>query len=143
LEPCLCLAVAADRCRLVVARRHQLLEAPELYLQLNQIGGPGQDVVPERQPSLERRPLVVERDPDALLEGEVAALEARLADEGPQQGRLPGAVRPGKGDAVPPLDLERHPVEERVAGKLLAEIGCDYDCHRLEASREPRATCIP
>ena len=80
LEPGLRLAVAADCRRVVVACGHQLLQTPELHLQVDQVGCAGEDVFAEGQLELERRPLVVQRDSHALLEGEIAALQARLAD---------------------------------------------------------------
>ena len=54
-----------------------------------------------------------------------------LAGERAQQRRLAGAVRPGEREPVAPLDLERDAVEERRAGELLAEVGCDQDCHAV------------
>ncbi len=77
----------------------------------------------------------MQRDSHPLLERELAALQARLADERAEQRRLPGPVRPGEGDPVAALDLEGDAVEERVAGELLAEVGCDQDGHHPEASR--------
>ena len=74
-------------------------------------------------------------DPGSLLEGELAALEVGLADQRAQQGRLAGPVRPGQRHAVAALDLERHAVEQRIAGELLAEAGCDQDSHCAEGSR--------
>ena len=63
--------------------------------------------------SLERRPLVVQRDARPLLERELAAVLLGLAREHAEQRRLAGAVRPGERDAVAALDLERDAVEER------------------------------
>ena len=52
-----------------------------------------------------------------------------LAREQAQEGRLPGAVRPGERDAIPALDLERDAVEERVARESLRRFGGDEDGH--------------
>jgi hypothetical protein len=95
LEPRLCLAVAAHRRVRVVSVCHRALEPPELVLQRQQVGRTRQHVLAECQVALERRALVVQRDPGPLLECELAAFQARLADEGSQQRRFPGAVRPG------------------------------------------------
>ena len=71
----------------------------------------------------------MQRDARALLPRELAAVQRRLAGERAQQRRLARAVRPGERQAVGALDLERDVVEENRAGKLLAERGCDQDCH--------------
>jgi hypothetical protein len=75
--------------------------------------------------------LVVERDARPLRECERAAVDAELAGQHPKQRRLPGAVRPGEGEPVAALDLERDAVEQRVSRDVLAELVCDYDCHRM------------
>ena len=46
-----------------------------------------------------------------------------------EQRRLAGAVRAGERDTVAPLDAEGDAVEEDGSGDLLAEVGCDDDCH--------------
>ena len=119
-EPRLRLRVAAHGRVPVFAAGHGLLEAAQLLLECDQVRGAREHVLAQRQPLLERRPLVVERDARPLLEREIATLEARLADERTQQRRLAGAVRPGERDAVAALHLERHAVEERIAAELLA-----------------------
>ena len=129
LEPRLRLPVAPNRRRGVIAGRHHLLEPAQLDLQLNQILGTREDVLAQGEASLERWSLVVQSDPDALLEGELAALETGLTHQSPEQRRLAGAIRAGQGDPVSPLDLERDAVEQRVAGDLLAEVGCDDHGH--------------
>jgi hypothetical protein len=133
LEPRLDLAVAAQRGRAVVARGHRVLEPAQLGLGGDEIGGAGEDVLAKRQLALERRPLVVQRDTDALVEDELAALQLRLPDERAEQRRLAGAVGAGEGEPVAALELERDPVEERVAGELLAEVRCDQHGHRPTA----------
>ena len=134
LEPRLRLRVAAQRLRAVLARRHRLLQLPQLLLDRDEIGGAGEDVVAQRQAPLQRRALVVERDARALRERELAAVHLALAGEHAQQRRLAGAVRPGQRDALAPLDLEGNPVEKDVSGKLFSEIGGNDDGHaqRLE-----------
>ena len=122
LEPRLRLRVAAHRLRGVLARRHRLLELPQLLLDRDEIGGAGEDVVAQRQPALQRGALVVERDARALRERELAAVHLALAGEHAQQRRLAGAVRPGQRDALAALDLEGDAVEKHVSGELLAEI---------------------
>ena len=63
LESRLGLRVAPQRRRAVLARRHRLLELPQLLLDRDQVGGAGERVLAQRQPALARRPLVVQRDP--------------------------------------------------------------------------------
>ena len=96
LEPCLGLAVAAQRRRVVRRPRHRLLERPQLLLDRDEVGGARERVLAQRQPAVARRPLVVQRDPCSLRERELAALQRGLADDRAQQCRLAGAVRPGE-----------------------------------------------
>ena len=137
LEPRLGFAVPANRGAVVVPRRHRLLEASQLLLQGNQVARAGEDVFAQGQTPLEWRPLIVQGDTRPFLERQVAALETRLAYERSEQGRLAGAVWPRERDAVAALDLEGHSVEQRVAGKLLAEVGCDHDGHRYRLDAKP------
>ena len=109
----------------MVAVRHRLLEPPQLLLDRDEVGRAREHVLAQRQPPLARRALVVERDPRALRERELAALERRLADEHPQQRRLAGAVRAREREAVASAQRERDAVEERVARELLAQPRCD------------------
>ena len=130
LEPRLRLGIAASVCGPWSPRRHRLLEAPQLLLDRDEVGGAREDVLAQREAALQRRTLVVQCDARALRERELAAVDLGLAGEHAQQRRLAGAVRPGERDAVAALDLEGHAVEEEVAGELLAEVGCDDDGHR-------------
>ena len=120
LEPRLRLGVAVQRRLRVVALRHRLLEPPELVLERDEVARAGEHVLAQAQLLLERRPLVVQRDPRPLGERELAAVLLGLAGEDPQQRRLAGAVRPGERDAVAALDGERDAVEEDGARELLA-----------------------
>ncbi len=129
LEPRLRRRVAVERRLVVRAARHRLLEPLQLLLERDEVARAGEDVLAQRQVAVERRPLVVQRDPRSLLEGELAAVLLGLAGEDSQQRRLAGAVRPGERDAVAPLDGERDPVEEDGACELLAQVGGDDDCH--------------
>src|SRR5207342_297869 len=72
---------------------------------------------------------VVEGDARALREREFSAVELGLLGEDAEQRRLAGAVRPGEGETLAALDLERHAVEEQRAGDLLAQVGGDHDGH--------------
>ena len=121
--------VAVQRRLVVDAAGHRLLEGAQLALDRDEVARAREDVLAQRQGPLERRPLVVERDPGALLEGELAAVLLGLAGEDPEQRRLPGAVRPGERDAVAPLDAERDAVEKERSGELLPEVGGDHDGH--------------
>jgi hypothetical protein len=140
LEPCLRRGVTSERAPVVVAAGHRRLQLPQLRLDRCEVGRPGQDVIAQRPSARGRRTLVVQRDPRALLEGELAALERRFAVERAQQRRLPGAVGPGERQPVAPLHLERHAVEERRAVDLLAEVGCDQDRHGHVLKRVPVAS---
>ena len=86
--------------------------------------------------ALARRALVVQRDARALLEGELAAVDRRLAREHPQQRRLARAVAPGDGQPVAALELERDAAEQRLAGDVLAEVGGDEHGHTNQGTGE-------
>src|SRR5436190_188020 len=86
-------------------------------------------VVAQHQLLLERRSLIVQRDPRPLGKRKLAPVLLGLAGEDPQQRRLAGAVGPGERDAVATLDGEGDAVEEHGAGELLAEVGGDDDCN--------------
>ena len=94
LQARLRLAVAAHRRRRVVAGRHRLLEPSQLGFELEEVGSAREYVLAQGEPALQGRALIVKRSTCSLLEDELAALKARLADERPQQRRLPGSVRP-------------------------------------------------
>ena len=74
--------------------------------------------------------LVVEDDACSLAKRELPRVGSDLPGEHAQQGRLSRSVGTGKRNAVAPLDLERDSVEQRIAGKLLAETRGDEDGHR-------------
>ena len=59
--------------------RHRRLEPAQLLLGRDEVAGAFEDVLAQRQPALERRALVVQRDPRSLLERELAAVQTRLA----------------------------------------------------------------
>jgi hypothetical protein len=128
LEPRLRARVAVEH-SVVGPVGHGLLEAPELTLEGDELGAAAEHVVAERDRPLTRRALVVERHPCPLLEHELAAIDARLGRDHPQQRGLPRAVPPGQGHAVAPLELERDVAEKRLAGHVLGEPGCDHDGH--------------
>ena len=129
LEARLRLAVAAHRRVVVGAARHRLLELAQLLLDPHQVGCARERVLPQRQAAVARRALVVERDARPLLERDLAALDRRLADDRAEQRRLAGAVLAREREPLAAVDGEGDPVEERVAGELLAEVGCDQDRH--------------
>src|SRR5207245_386534 len=143
LELRLRLGVPSQGCVGVVAGRHRLLESLQLRLDRDEVGRPGEHVLAQRQAALQRWALVMERDARPLLKSQFAALDAGLAGERPEQRRLAGAVRSGQSDAVAPLDLERHAVEERVAGELLPEVRCDQDGHGYSVERTQGSTASP
>ena len=123
----------------MIACGHRLLESPQLTLDRNEVGGAGEDVLAQRQPALQRRALVVERDARALGERELAAVDLGLAGEHAQEGRLAGAVGTAERDTLATLHLERDAVEEDAPGELLAQVRCDHDGHalRVVTSRAP------
>ncbi len=96
LEPSLRLAVAPQRRLVVCPRAHRLLEPPQLLLGRDQVARAREHVLAERERAVERRPLVVQGDPGALLERELAAVELGLARQKPEQGRLAGSIRSGQ-----------------------------------------------
>ena len=140
LEPRLRLAVAAERCRVVRAPCHRLLEIPELLLDLHESCGAGDRVFAEREAAVTGRALIVQCDARALLECDLAALDRRFADQRAQKRRLAAAVLARERQPLTAVDRERDAVEERVAGELLAQVGGDQDGHRrrVDAGAAPR-----
>ena len=114
---------------------HRGLEPSELLLGRDQVARAGERVLAQRKSALERRALVVQRDPRAFLECELAAVQVGLAGQDPEQGRLPGPVRAGQGQPVAPLDLERDSVEQERPCDLLAEVGADDHRHGAKGRR--------
>ena len=94
LEPRLRRRVARDRPRVVRAGRHRALRARAARRSsATRSAVPASTYSRSGRSLAGRRPLVVQRDPGALLPGELAALERDLAGERAQQRRLAGAVR--------------------------------------------------
>ena len=136
LEPRLRLAVAPQRRVGVVAAGHRLLEPPQLVLDRDEVARAGERVLPQREPLAARRALVVQRDACVLRKRELSRLDGRLADERAEERRLPRPVRPREREPVAPAQPERDPVEERVAGELLAQPGRDQHGHGLKGADE-------
>ena len=108
-----------------VALGHPPLELGELGLDLRRSSEPRGDVLAQG-PALARRALVVEGDARAALERDRARVEAGLADDRPQQGRLAAAVAPGERHPVAALELERDVAEQRPRADVLGQAGgCD------------------
>ncbi len=100
-----------------------------------------QHVVAQRELALAGRALVVKRDARALLEGQLAAVDARLARDHPQQGRLARAVAARERHAVAALELERDTAEQRRARHVLVESACDHHGHvRVKAKGRPQSS---
>ena len=77
-----------------------------------------------------RRPLVVERDARPLLPRELAALERHLPASGPAAASsCRRRSAPASASRSRRSTLNDDAVEERVARELLAQPGCDQDCH--------------
>src|SRR5581483_953643 len=104
--------VPVERRLVVDAAGHRLLQLSELGLERDEVARPGEDVLAQRELLVERRPLVVEGDAGALLEGQLPSMLVRLAGEDAEERRLPGPVRAGKSHAVAPLDAEGDAVEK-------------------------------
>ena len=114
---------------------HRRLELGQPLLEREQLRGAAEDVVAQRQVALARRALVVQRDPRALGEHELAAVDRGLPREHPQQRRLARAVAPGQRQALAALEPERHAAQERLAHHVLGEIGGDDDGHATRVRR--------
>jgi hypothetical protein len=122
--------VGVPRHRPVVSRRHRLLEAAELGLELQGLLRPGEDVVAQRQVALSRRALVVEAHAGVLGQDELAAVVGGLARQDAQERRsCPAPLRPGDREAVAPLELEGDAPPQRLADHVLGEVGGDEDGH--------------
>ena len=81
--------------------------------------------------ALARRTLIVQRDPHALGDAQLAPVDRGLAREHPQQRRLARAVAPGDRHPFAALELERHPAQQRLPGHVLVQVRCDQQGHRL------------
>ena len=132
LEPRLGVRVAAKRALVVGTGLHGALERTELVLEREQVARARDDVVAQREPELTRGSLVVERDPRALREGELTALQRRFARDCAQQRGLARPVRACEREPVTSPDREGHTLKQRIPGELLAEAGCDQHGHRDE-----------
>jgi hypothetical protein len=116
----------------VGAAGHGLLQAVQLLLDGHELGGAGEDVVAQREVPLPRRALVVQGDLGVALEDQLALVDGGLAGEHPQQRGLARAVAARQGQAVAPLELERHAAQQRLAGDVLAEVGGDEHGHAVD-----------
>ena len=131
LERGLSVGIAAESRLSVVAVCHPLLQLRQLTLERHQLWSAREDVVTEGDVAVAWRALVVQRDLRPLRQHELAAVDRRLAEEHPQQGRLPGAVATGERHPVTALELEGDATQQRLAGDVLAQIGGDDDGHQL------------
>jgi hypothetical protein len=129
LEAPLRLGVTSERRVVVGSPRHRLLEFGELLLDRDELACAAQDVVAQADVPFAWGTLVVERDLRALGEYQLADVDRRLARQHPEQRRLAGAVASGQRHPVAALELERDTAQERLAGDVLADVGCDHDCH--------------
>jgi hypothetical protein len=67
-----------------VPRRHRLLQRAQLVLHCGQVGRAAEDVLAQRPVAGRGRPLVVQRNPCALLQGQFAAVEGDLSSQHPE-----------------------------------------------------------
>ena len=133
LELALPARVAVVQRRLGRSGGHLVLHAPQVLLHGDQVLGARGDVVAQGDLALARRALVVQDDPRALLQDDLAAVDRRLAREHAQQRRLARAVAPGDRQPVLALELERHAPQQGLARHVLGEVGCDEDRHEALA----------
>ena len=105
-------------------------QALEFFFGGDHVRPTGEDIVLESQITVTGRPLVVERHPGALLETEGTGIVLRLPGEDPEQGRLSGAISPGKRHAIPSHELEGHLGKERVPAEVDSYRCCCNHCHK-------------
>ena len=89
--------------------RHRLFQLAKLLLDPGEGRRSGDRVLAQRQPAITRWPLVVQRDPRALLQGDLSTLNRRLADDRSQERRLAGAVLTREREPLPTVDREEIP----------------------------------
>ena len=135
LETGLRIGVAPQRGGVVATLGHRRLECTELVLQRHQVGCARQRVLAQRQPLLQRRTLVVQRDASPFREGDLARGDAGLPGEHAEQRGLAGAVGTRERDDISAIDAEGDAVEQEGARELLPEVGCDHDRHELQRRR--------
>ena len=121
LEPGLCLGVAVEERGVVGPRAHRGLELGQRLLERHEVAAAGEDVVAQREAPLARRALVVQGQPSALLEHELAAIHGRLAGEHPEQRGLAGPVAARQGHPITALELEGDVAEQRRAAHVLVQ----------------------
>ena len=125
-------AGVAGQQRLVrLAGAHLPLELCELGLDRELLRASGEQVVAQRHRTLAGRALVVQGDPHALGDAQLAAVDRALAGQHAQQRRLAGAVAPGDRHAFPPLELEGDPAEQRLARHVLVNVRSYEKGHRM------------
>ena len=137
LQPALGARVAVEQGAVVGALRHLALEPAQVLLERHQVAAPGQHVVAQGQAALARRALVVERHARALLEDQLAAVDAGLAGDHPQQRRLARSVPARERHAVAALQLEGDAAEQRGARHVLVESACDHHRHVRVKAKGP------
>ena len=123
--------VARQRRLVGLAAGHARLQLGQLRLDGQLLGAARQQVLLQGDVPLAGRALVVQGDPGALRHGQLATVDRGLPRQHPQQGRLAGAVAPGDGQAFAALQLEGDPPQQRRAGDVLVQVGCDQQSHRL------------
>ena len=129
LEPALRARVAVEQSDVVRPLGHLALEPPQVVLERDEVAAARQHVVAQRELALARRALVVQRHPRALLEDQLATVDAGLAGHHAQQRRLARPVAAGERHAVAALELERDAAEQRGARHVLVESACDHYGH--------------
>ena len=75
LESCLRRGVVTERCLVVGAARHRLLEPAEIGLEREQVARAGEGVLAESEPAVAGRALIVQRHSRALRECELSGLK--------------------------------------------------------------------
>jgi hypothetical protein len=144
LEPRLRARVRVERGRVRGAVGHRVLELGQPRLEREQVAAALQHVVAQGELAVARRALVVQRDAHVLGEGELPAVDRTLGCQHPQQRRLARPVAPGQRHALPALEPEGDPAQQRGARHVLGEVGGDDDGHeaRVRGASRPRRSML-
>ena len=131
LQTSLRAAVAGEQRLVARPIGHAPLQLGQLGLDRELLDAARKHVLAQRAATLARGALVVQHDPRALRQTQLAAVDRLLPREHPQQRRLARAVAPGDRHARAALELEGHPAQKRLPGHVLVQVGCDQYGHRL------------
>ena len=124
------------------------LRAPAVALVLD--GGnvtAQQEALPHRRRVRQRRLLLDERQPQAVAQPEIAAVQGHRAGDDSEQRRFAGAIAPDQPDALVRVHREGGAIEERQVAMGELRVGKGQDRHpvipRLALSRTRSCSCRP